>query len=262
MASMTENWVMPGFSATNRALLYGSLITSPVQAVFGLGSNSPLNLGFLAYSWYQQYLWYLAARERNLHALSILVDHLNIVFCLTALAAVPCGNHPMGILLGLGTAGVVIMNNVTAWISWKTNLPEGDGVYRFFFFGYRTLSPGWRKFLFLWAIGDTFLTALSVILAIGLGIFIPMCFGAREMKGQARSEGRWWWNDWWFWLWVVSVSTAAGSLVLFIELTVKRNKIMSNTDMVSVYLFAVQAALLVGTIVWNCACTLWNKRTV
>jgi hypothetical protein len=64
------------------------------------------------------------------------------------------------------------MNNITAWTSWKTNMPKGYGVYRFYFFGWRTLSKGWRSFFVGWKISDTIESAIAVVAALTLG-FIP-----------------------------------------------------------------------------------------
>lgn len=46
--------IVPGFSPTNRILLYASFALSPAQFVSGLGNNCPTNLGFLAYNLYTQ----------------------------------------------------------------------------------------------------------------------------------------------------------------------------------------------------------------
>jgi hypothetical protein len=45
---------------------------SPAQALSGMNSNSPTGVCFLAYNVYQQYTWYIAARDKQLHALSML----------------------------------------------------------------------------------------------------------------------------------------------------------------------------------------------
>ncbi|KAJ3525247.1 hypothetical protein NMY22_g10658 [Coprinellus aureogranulatus] len=229
------------------------MMLTPAQMVSAVGSNSPLNLGFLAYTWYQQYLWYMAAKHRNHHALSLFVYHLDFVCCFTAIGGVPSGNLPMGILFGFGTAGLFIMNTFTAWISWKTNLPEGDGVYQFFFFGWRTLSPRWRHFFLSWVIADSILAAIFSIAAIGLGILIPLKFDKDAVKDYERrwGDGSAWWDQKWFYSWVTWVHLITVSLMAFVELTVKRNKIVSDTDMVSVYLFIAQVVLLVVGIVWK-----------
>jgi hypothetical protein len=146
--------VVAGFSVTNRLLLYASLLLTPGQAMSGIGSNLPTNIGFLAYNWYNQYVWYSAIKDHELHALSLLPVHFNLIYTITYLGGVTSGNIFMGLILGFGTAALMIFNTVAAWTSWATNMTEGYNVYQFFFFGWRTLTPGWHKFFLLWQIGD------------------------------------------------------------------------------------------------------------
>ena len=135
---------------------------APAQAIAGIGSNSLSNIGFLAYNWYTQYFWYIAVKQGQLGALSLLPVHFNFIYALLYLGGVTCGSIWMGIILSLGTAGLLILNNLSAWTSWVMDLPAGYGTYQFFFFGWRTLTPGWRTFFLLWQIGDT-LAALNTI---------------------------------------------------------------------------------------------------
>ena len=128
MASQVIANVVPGFSLTNRWLLYTSIMFTPAQGLSGVGSHCPSNIGFLAYNYWQQYLWFSATKSKQLHALSLLPVFLNMMYAITYTGGIQAGNLPMGILLGLGTVGLIVMNTVTAWISLKTNLPEGDGV--------------------------------------------------------------------------------------------------------------------------------------
>lgn len=118
---------------------------APAQLLSGMGSNCPSNLGFLAYNYYTQIAWYRAVRNKQLHALAMLPVHFNIVYFFTYWGGVTSGNIYLGVLQGLGTAGVLILNTVSAWESWASNLEEGYGSYQFFFVGWRTLTPGWRK---------------------------------------------------------------------------------------------------------------------
>jgi hypothetical protein len=127
--------VVPGFSLTNRWLIYTSLMLTPAQAISGIGSHCPSNIGFLAYNWWQQYIWFSATKSKQLHAMSHLPAYFNMMCGITYLGGVQSGNLPMGIVLGLGSAGLMAMNTVTVWIDLRTNLLEGDGVYQFFFFG-------------------------------------------------------------------------------------------------------------------------------
>ena len=233
--------VIQGFSTTNRWLLYASLMFSPAQALSGMNSNSPTGVGFLAYNVYQQYTWYIAARDKQLHALSMLPVYLNMAYSLTYLFGVPSGNVVFGALQGLGTAALVIMNNITAWTSWKTNMPEGYGVYRFYFFGWRTLSKGWRSFFVGWQISDTIESVIAVIAALALGFVLPW-------KPLSKKT----WDDFVVWrdtalIWgSLAVLVLVWPLILWTELIVKENNIVSETDMISVYLFIAQIVALVG----------------
>ncbi|KAJ3531772.1 hypothetical protein NMY22_g8015 [Coprinellus aureogranulatus] len=241
MASTVVNVVSPGFSLTNRWLIYTSLMFTPAQALSGVGSHCPSNIGFLAYNWWQQYTWYKSAKAKDLHALSLLPPYLNMMYSLTYLGGVPAGNVFMGVLLGVGTAGLIIMNTVTAWISLKTNLPEGDGIYQFFFFGWRKLSPGWRIFFLLWDISDTLEAVTAVVGAIVIGVYIPL---AVQKKDLGDSSFRWWRDTAVFWG-SAAVLVFAWPLILWMELIVQRNKIESETDMVAVYLFIAQVVAMV-----------------
>ncbi|KFY45458.1 hypothetical protein V494_00954 [Pseudogymnoascus sp. VKM F-4513 (FW-928)] len=122
---MSTITIVDGFSLTNRWLLYASFMLAPAQFYSGLGNNCPSNIGFLAYNWYTQIIWLRAIRAHELHALSLLPVHFNLLFVFTYLGGVTSGNLYMGIFLGLGTAGVIILNTVAAWTSWATNQPEG-----------------------------------------------------------------------------------------------------------------------------------------
>ena len=142
---MSTVHVIQGFSKINRWLLYASFMLAPAQFISGIGNNCPSNLGFLAYNWYTQVSWYRAIKSKQLHALSLIPVHWNTIFAVSYLGGVTSGNIVMGLLLGLGTAGVIVLNNVASWTSWATNQTEGFGVYQFFFFGWRTLNPSWHK---------------------------------------------------------------------------------------------------------------------
>ena len=210
---------------------------TPAQAIAGIGSNYPTNIGFLAYNWYNQYAWYVATRNKELHALSLLPVHLNAVYAFTYLGGITFGNIVMGVLLGFGTAGLLILNTISSWISWATNLPEGYGQYQFFFFGWRTLTPGWRKFILVWQIGDTSLAVGSVICAISVGILLPL--QGRELRLP------WEWNRYFAIFWGSAVALLfTWPLILWAELIVSRNHIESQTDMIAVWLFIAQVGTL------------------
>ena len=136
---------------------------APAQFSSGLNNNCPSNIGFLAYNWYTQIAWYSAIKGKQLHALSLLPVQFNLILVITYLGGITSGNLIMGLLLGFGTEGVIVLNNVAAWTSWLTNLPDGFGVYQFFYFGGRVLSPSWRIFFLVWQIFD-FITVVGCLL--------------------------------------------------------------------------------------------------
>ncbi|KAJ3537708.1 hypothetical protein NMY22_g5486 [Coprinellus aureogranulatus] len=188
-----------------------------------------------------------------------------MMYSLTYLGGIPAGNVFMGALLGLGTAGLVIMNTITAWISLKTNLPEGDGVYQFFFFGWRTLSKGWRTFFLLWEISDTLEAVTTVIGSIVLGFYIPLAVKTKDLED---SSFKWWRDTAVFWGSAVAL-VVGWPLILWMELLVKRNNIVSETDMIAVYLFIAQVVAMVlpsiVTVGWACCSSLsdmacWPSR--
>jgi len=239
--------IIPGFSLTNRWLLYTSLMLAPAQFVSGLGSNCPSNIGFLAYNWYTQIQWYWAIQGKQIHALSLLPVHFNAIYTISYLGGVTSGNIFMGLILGLGTAGVLTLNTVSAWTSWVTNQPEGFGVYQFFFFGWRTLDDGWHKFILLWQIGDSIAALVCVVVAIGLAIaaaegdddeiidMVPFATRKRDIA-WARYPA--------IPLGAVAMLVFEWPVILWTELIVARNQIESATDMVAVWLFVAQVVAM------------------
>ena len=231
--------VVDGFSLINRWLLYTSFMLAPAQFFSGLGNKCPSNFGFLAYNWYTQIIWLRAIRAHQLHALSLLPVHFNLLFIFTYLGGVTSGNLFMGIFLGLGTAGVIVLNTVAAWICWATNQQEGYGVYQFFFFGWRTLSPGWHKFLLVWQISDS----LFALNCLYLAIYLPIKMAKHTKEEMDKIP-------WYFGKYPLIPVGAAGALligwplILWTELIVARNNIESDTDMVSVWLFIAQVGAM------------------
>jgi len=135
-------------------------------------------------------------------------------------------------MLGFATAGLIILNCAAAWTSWATNLPEGYGVYHFFFFGWRTLSPGWRTFFLLWQIVDTILALTAIIFAIALPIIHP----EPDLP---------WWSRYPAIIWGPPAALFfAWPIVLWTELIISRNHIKSETDMIAVYLFIAQVVTM------------------
>jgi len=227
--------VIPGFSLTNRWLLYTSIMLTPAQAISGLGSHLPTSVGFLAYNWYNQYIFYNAVKHKQLHALSLFPVFLNFVYAFTYPGGITSGNIVMDILLVFGTVGLIVFNNIIAWKCLATNLPEGYGIYRFFFFGWRTLTPAWRTFFRLWQIADTILLFVAVIGIVVIAIYLSR----KSDDDLPSSEVRY-----------VAVLLAPLGLVfiwpliLWTELLVSGNHIKSETDMVAVWLFVAQVVTM------------------
>jgi len=230
--------VIAGFSLTNRLLLYASLLLTPGQAQSAIGSNLPISLGFLAYNWYNQCSWYSAIKNHQLHALSLLPVHFNTMYAITYLGGVTSGNIFLGTMLGLGTAALMIFNTVAAWTSWATNMTEGYHVFQFFFFGWRTLTPGWHKFFLLWQIGDSLLAANCVVAAIVIAI------GVTQIDSDDDDDSPWLTFLTYYGGGSVIMSLISWPLILWVELIIARNHIESSTDMVAVWLFVAQIGTL------------------
>ena len=229
--------ITPGFSTLNRGILYASFLLSPAQFASGLGNHCPSNIGFLAYNIYTQISWYQASKEGDMHALSLVLVHVNMVFAITYLGGVSSGNIFMGILLGLGSAAVIGLNTATAWNAYRA-LPEGFGEYQFFFFGWRTLTPEWYKFILLWQIEDSITAFVCGIAAIVIPIVL---FGFDEGRTKISSVIKYA---------AIPVGGAVALLVgwpliLWIELIMARNNLQSDTDMIAVWLFIAQVGTLV-----------------
>jgi hypothetical protein len=239
---MSAIQIVDGFSKTNRWLLYTSFMLSPLQLMSGIDNNCPSNIGFLAYNVYNQIVWYRAVQHKELHALSLGLPHLNMTFALTYLGGISSGNTIIGVILGLGTAGVVTLNTVTAWTAWAIDQPEGYGVYQFFFFGWRTLSPGWHKFILLWQISDSILAFVAVLAAIIVSALLPT-----QMRKKAED-----FFDKFPWYFRYPIAIFGGAfvmlfcfwpLILWTELIINRNHLESETDMIAVYLFIAQVVV-------------------
>ncbi|KAL1996937.1 hypothetical protein VTN49DRAFT_7802 [Thermomyces lanuginosus] len=156
--------IAQGFSLTNRCLLYASYCLAPAQFMSGIQSHNPANLCFLAFNWYTQIRWYqLMSSKKDIHAISLILPHFNFLYSISYVGGITSGSLFLGIPLGLGTAGVMILNTVAAWKAWALHQSPGYGTYRFFFFGWRTLTECWHRELFLpWQILDS-------VLALGKG---------------------------------------------------------------------------------------------
>ena len=239
--------VVDGFSLMNRWLLYTSLLLVPAQFISGIGGTGLTNTGFLAFNYYQQLKWYWATKARTLHALSLLPAHFNLIYAITYLGGISSGNFVSATILGFGSAGAIILNTISAWESYKTNLPEGYGVYRFFFFGWRTLSPQWRKFFLVWQIFDSMVAACTTLTALSMSYQIA-----------AKVDDEKWWISYLKYpaiiLGPVIMMLGVWPLIMWTELIVQRNNIVSPTDWLSVWLFIAQCgSMLIPSIrpIWK-----------
>ncbi len=237
--------IVPGFSLTNRVLLYASFALSPAQFVSGVGNPCPSNLGFLAYNCYTQARWYqaMAGHADEIHALSVILPHFNMLYAFSYLGGISAGSLVLVGLLGLGTAGVVVLNTVSAWTAWAVHQPQGYGVYQFFFFGWRTLDEDFHKWLFLlWQISDSVLALFCVVAAIGAVVLFAIM--KEDVAKVAENQLKWWHR-----CAAVPVGGAfmllvGWPLVMWTELIVSRNQLESETDMVAVWLFVAQAVTM------------------
>lgn len=231
--------VVNGFSELNRALMYLSAILAPAQAMAGIGHSGISSLGFLAYNYYTQIVWYRAARDGSLSALALVAVHANTTLAIAYLGGIFSANRTMAALLSLGAMGVLWLNNATAWVSWKTGQEAGFDEWQFFFFGWRKLTYGWHMFLMVWQISNSLESfALSVVIA---SIAIWMIAGKKD---EVKKKFQWWHR-----FPAVLVGGAMMTFVVFpyiiwIELIIRRNHIESETDWAAVYVFIGQVALL------------------
>jgi hypothetical protein len=247
---MSTVQIVAGFSLTNRLLLYASLALSPAQFLSGWGSHCPTNLGFLAYNVYTQVQWYRSVQAKQLHAISLVPVHYNTICAITYLGGITSGNIPMALLLGLGSAALMYLNNISGWTSWATNQAEGFGTYRFFFFGWRTLTPGWHKFFLVWQISDSLETVTLAGVAI-VGAVAAALSGGRK-KGVDDDDGaKWWWTYPMVVIGSIIMLLLFWEFIFWMEMVVHGNHIESETDWIAVWLFIGQAVtMIVPTFGW------------
>ncbi|TEB28327.1 hypothetical protein FA13DRAFT_1755853 [Coprinellus micaceus] len=223
--------ILPGFSLANRWIFYTSTMLAPAQALAGFGSNWPSNIGLLAYNIYQQ-----------LHALSLVPVYLNMMLPITYAGGVPAGNRLMVSLLCVATIGLIITSTLTAWVSWRSNLPEGDGEYQFPFFGSRTLNKGWRMLFLVWGICNT-LSSLGMIISVkpeeDEGLFGWVKKKIFLLRATAICWG------------AVGILILVWPFIYWMESIVKWNRIVSDTDMISVYLFVAQVVVMIVPTVFH-----------
>ncbi|KAF2233559.1 hypothetical protein EV356DRAFT_524382 [Viridothelium virens] len=222
--------VVAGFSLLNRWLLYTSVMLAPAQFVSGLGSYWPTSIGFLAYNYYTQIAWYHAIERLELHALSLLTPNFNIIYLVSYLGGISSGTMYLEAPLGVGTAGVLLLNTVSAWKSWALCMPQGYRVYEFFFFGWRRLTPGWHRFFGVWQASDSSLTLAAAILAV----VIPLILNNNDDRLP------WWFTHAALIPGAVVMLVYSFQLILWTELIVQRNNIVSPTDWIAVWLFVAQ----------------------
>jgi hypothetical protein len=246
--------ILPGFSLANRWIFYTSTMLAPAQALAGFGSNWPSNIGFLAYNIYQQYLWYNGIKTNRLHALSLIPVYLNMMLPITYAGGVPAGNRLMVALLCVATIGLTVPSTLTAWVSWRTNLPEGDGEYQFPFFGSRTLNKGWRMLFLVWGICNTLSSLGMIISVVWLSFWLMVWF-----KKPEEDEGLFGWVKKKIFLlrataicWgAVGILILVWPFIYWMESIVKWNRIVSDTDMISVYLFVAQVVVMIVPTVFH-----------
>jgi hypothetical protein len=224
--------IVDGFSPLNRAIMYISAILAPAQAISGIGHTGLSNLGFLAYNYYAQIVWFRAVKHNELHALALVVVHTNTTLAFAYVGGIFSGNRWIALLLAFGAMGVLWLNNATAWISWMQGQEEGYGEWQFFFFGWRTLTHGWHKFIMVWQIANT-LESLGFS-----GLFLSLALQAGTTKFM-----------WWHRLPAIPLGGVIMAFILFpyilfVELLVRRNHIDSGTDWGAVYAFGAQVALM------------------
>lgn len=251
---MSSVQIVQGFSGSNRLLLYISMMLSPAQFAAGLGSNCPSNIGFLVYNWYTQIQWYQAARDNQLHALSLLMSQFNFCYTVTYLGGVSSGNYLSALIVGIGTAGVMILNNVVSWTSWSTSQVQGFGVYQFWFFGWRTLGPNWHRYFLIVQVIDTVSLFGSVIFAITVAFRT-----AAITKDKAPA---WWYRYQVIFAGGVGVLLSIWPIMLWTELIVARNHIVSETDKTAVWLFIVQVVTMLAPPCFSCCARrdrIWDK---
>lgn len=255
MATTSPVAVIAGFSVTNRLLLYANVVTAPAAFMGGIGTNIPVNAGFLGYTLYQQYLFYVAAKHKQLHALSMLPHFLNLMYAFTYCSGMIAGNYWLSYTMGIGTIAALIVNNITTWTAYTTNLPEGYGVYQFFFFGWRTLTHKWRILFLLWGVADTLVTLSYISLSKFLADWAPAASKGLKDDDEFRLA-----NDTSLIWGSIMGLIVSWPFILWTELIVQRNHVVSDTDWISVYLFIVQISLLALPIAYSVLQRLWRTR--
>lgn len=234
--------VAPGFSLTNRCLLYASSCLAPAQFVSGLGSNNLSNLGFLTYNWYTQIQWYKLVSEQQgkINAISLILPHFNLLYAVSYLGGVTSANIYMGVLFGLGTAGAMILNTIASWMAFGLHQKPGYEVYQFFFLGWRTFDKGWHLALFFpWQIADTLMALVCVKMALYAAIYAPLA-----RRSHILENVKWWYIYPAIPIGALAMLILGWPLVLWTELIIWRNHLESETDMTAAWLFAAQVVVM------------------
>ena len=236
---MSTIQIVSGFSKTNRWLMYASAMLAPAQLLSGIDNNCPSNIGFLAYNLWTQVGWYRAIKAKRLHALSLCPIHFNILYYVTNMSGVTSGHIAIGAVLGVATVGLDTFQTVAAWKAYNEDLPAGIGVYQFFFFGWRTLTPNRRRFFCFWQVFDTILAVIFASAAFLLATKSPKI--DPELKEYVT---KWWIKPITITCGAAAVLIIAWPVILWTELIVTRNKLESATDWVAVGLFAAQVGAM------------------
>ncbi|TEB28326.1 hypothetical protein FA13DRAFT_1690742 [Coprinellus micaceus] len=239
--SKMANRVISGFSQVNRYIFYASLMLCPAQALSGVDTRWPSNIGFLAYNAYQQYLWYRGVKAHDLHALSLVPIHQNMVSTITYAGGIPAGDNLVVTVQCLGVIALITSSTYTMWLSWMTNLQEGYGVYKFSLLGERTLSESWRYFNCLWGIWNTMEATFMICSAIWLSIRLIRTRKDPNIEHRGGCFERMLKVLWG----ALCIVILVGPFVYWMERIVKLNNIVSETDTISIYLFAAQVSIMV-----------------
>lgn len=261
---MSEAVVAAGFSLINRSLLYLNILLAPAQYYIGLSSYWPTSIGFLVYHFYTQLTWYQAIQRHELHALSLVPIHFSLIYAISYLASIGSTTPLISFPTGIATAGLLLLNTVATWTNWRTCMTEGLDIYEFFFFGWHRLTLSWHRFFAAWQAFNTILTLCAVIIAI-VGSFLMYRMqhhGGYQFRGFLgiivgfTSYGLKKKSPWWYTLAIIPVGAVfmllwTFPLIIWTEMIVRRNKILSPTDWISVWLSIAQIVLLLLPVLWT-----------
>jgi hypothetical protein len=172
------------------------------------------------------------------------MSQFNFCFTVTYLGGVSSGNYLSALLLSFGTVGVMILNNIVAWTSWSTTQVQGFGVYQFWFFGWRTLGPHWHRYFLIIQVIDTLSLFGSVIFALSVAF--------RTAALSKDKVPAWWYRYQVIFAGGIGVILSIWPTMLWTELIIARNHIVSETDTTAVWLFIVQVVTMLAPPCFGC----------